>query len=214
MSQSFTIKHARPLFRRHLRDAPAHPMGDRVLVWEYPPEKVTEGGIVVADNAQKTYMAGILLAAGDQAADKLRDLGAEIGDEVWYAQYAGLIESWQHIVGADDPACPHDTIWEIVPTDDRRWAEHGGHNANRELRACRACGTLKMTERVIVMSTDDLCLVVEVQERLERGELVRRRGETDDGRTRYYLERRAVAPDTFETAPPLAAVAEDKKGAA
>jgi co-chaperonin GroES (HSP10) len=193
----FTIKHARPLFRRELRDAPAHPLGERVLVWEYPPETVTEGGLAIAETAQKRYMAGLLIAAGDQAADKLYDLGAELGDEVWFAQYAGLIESWQHIVGEDAASCAHDSVWEHVPAGDERWAPWGGPNENRSLRACRNCGTLKLTERVLVMSVDDICVDVDLQARLERGELVRRRGQADGGRTRFYLEP-PERPTSFE----------------
>jgi co-chaperonin GroES (HSP10) len=196
---TYEIKHARPLFRRKLHQAPAHPLGERVLVWEYPPESRTEGGIEVAEKHQKKYMAGVLIAAGDQAADKLYDMGAEIGDEVWYAQYAGLVEAWQHIVGKDDADCPHDSAWDFVPSDDKRWAPHGGPNSNRSLRACRSCGTLKLTETVIVMDVADLCLNVNVQERLEGGELVRKRGVGPDGRTLYHLERRGPWADSFET---------------
>jgi co-chaperonin GroES (HSP10) len=200
---TFTIKHARPLFRRQLREAPAHPLGDRVLVWAFPPEKVTEGGIHIAEKAKKKYMAGILIAAGDQAADKLRDIGVELGDEVWYAQYAGLIEAWHHIVGEDKADCPHDTVWEHVPATDPRWEPHGGPNDGRELRACRACGTLKLSEEVIVMDVADVCLDVSLQERFERREIIRYRDYDDDGRTRYMLDRRIPRPDSFETVDPL-----------
>lgn len=196
---TFTIKHARPLFRRHLRNAPAHPLGDRVLVWEFPPETITEGGIHRAEKAQKKYMAGILIGAADQAADKLRDIGVELGDEVWYAQYAGLLEAWHHIVGEDDTSCPHDSVWEIVPAKDPRWEPYGAPTEGRELRACRGCGTLKLSEPVYVMDVADLCLDVTLQERFERGELVRHRDEQVDGRTRYYLERVVPRPDSFET---------------
>jgi co-chaperonin GroES (HSP10) len=197
---TITVKNPRALFRRELKDAPGMPLGERVLVREFPPESTTEGGIVVADKAKERYFAGILIAAGDQAADKLRDIGVELGDEVWFGKYAGLIQEWQHIVGDIDVAtCAHDSVWELVPGDDNRWRFVGAPDDNRTLRACRSCGTLKVTERVIVMAVEDLCVDVDLQVRIERGELVRHRSETEDGRTRYYLERRTKRPDSFET---------------
>lgn len=194
------ISKPRPLFRAELTVAPAHPMGDRVLVREFPVESKTEGGLEKPDVAKEHYFAGTIVAVGDQAADRLYDLGVEIGDEVWYAKYAGLIQSWQHIVAAgNDPDCAHDSAWEFLPRSDPAWTAVGVPNENMELRACRTCGAKKLSERVIIMSVDDLCLNVDVQVRLERGELVRRRGEDADGRTRYYIERKHDRKDAFET---------------
>lgn len=193
------INRPRPLFRPELKTGPAHPFGDRVLVREFPVESKTEGGLEIADVAKQHLFAGTLIAVGDQAADRLYDLGAEIGDEVWYAKYAGVIQKWQHIVAAgSDPACEHRGAWEFVPKDDPVWSIVGEPNENMELRACRTCGAKKLSERVIIMSVDDIHLNVDVLCRIERGELVRKRGVTSDQKTRYYLER-VPRPDTFET---------------
>jgi chaperonin GroES len=195
-----TVKNPRALFRRELKHAPGMPLGERVLVREFPPESTTEGGIELADNAKERYFAGVIVAAGDQAADRLYDLGVELGDEVWFGKYAGLIQEWQHIVGdVDVKDCPHDSIWELVPRDDNRWRYAGAPDDNRTLRACRSCGTLKLAERVIVLNVEDLCVDVDLQVRIERGDLVRHRGLTEDDKTRYYLERRSKRPDSFET---------------
>lgn len=183
------ISTPRPLFRRHLRKAPAHPLGARVLVREFPVESKSEGGIDTPDIAKERYFAGTLIAVGDQAADRLYDLGVEMGDEVWYGKYAGLVQEWQHIVGEDKLACPHDGAWEFVPATDKAWELVGTPNENMRLRRCRSCETLKLTERVIVLSVDDICLDVDLELRLESGEMVRRRGKDDEGRTRYYIER-------------------------
>jgi co-chaperonin GroES (HSP10) len=193
------IRKPRPLFRRELRDGPAHPLGERVLVREFPIEGKTEGGLELADVAKERYFGGTLIAAGDQAADKLYDLGVEIGDEIWYGKYAGLVQEWQHIAGADNPKCPHDGSWDYVAKTDPRWKKIGIEpDDNVTLRACAACETLKVTERVIALAVDDLCLNVDLQARLESGEMQRERQETEDGRTRYVILRNGKRPDNFE----------------
>lgn len=184
------INKPRPLFRRQLKTGPAHPLGNRVLVREFPVESRSEAGLFKPDEAKEHYYAGTVIGAGDQAADKLYDLGVELGDEVWYAKYAGLLQEWSHIVGRDNRECPHDGAWEFVPnTETKKWGALGEPNENTKLRECRACGTLRLTERVIVMSVEDLCLDVDLLVRLETGEMVRKRGADDRGRTRYFIER-------------------------
>jgi len=195
----FVLSRPRPLFRADLRTGPGHPFGDRILVREFPVESKTEGGLEIADVAKQHLFAGTILSAGDQAADKLYDLGAEVGDEIWYAKYAGVIQKWQHIIKPGDKECDHPGAWEFVPRDSKLWRELGEPNENFELRTCRSCGAAKVSERIIVLSVDDIHLNVDVLERIERGELVRKRGVTDDGRTRYYIERAKRKEDSFET---------------
>lgn len=215
MSDTFRIKKPRPLFRRHLRQAPAHPRGDRILVRELPPESVTEGNIQLADEGKERFMAGHLVAAGDQAADKLYDGGDEIGDLIMYAKYAGVVNEWQHIVGDDDLKCEHDGNRLIVPmpsatldalrggrdkealANAKKWEIAGGPNDNVTLRECVECGTLIASERMIVMSVDDIHLNVDLQERIEAGEVARYRGITDDERTRFYIKRLKPRPECF-----------------
>lgn len=194
-----TINSPRPLFRRDLRQAPGLPLGNRVLVREFPPESKSEGGLEMAEVAKQRYFAGTLIAAGDQAADKLYDLGVELGDEVWFGQYAGLIQQWQHIVGdLDVRDCHHEGAWDLVPREDHRWRFAGTPDDNRSLRACRGCGTLKLTERVIVMSVEDLCVNVDLQARLEAGHMRRVRGQDAQGRTRYVIVRMVDSGDCYE----------------
>ena len=147
------IKKPRPLARLELKNAPAHPLGERVFVREQEPESVTEGGVVIPDDAKKTYFCGTLIAAGDQACDKLYDLGVEIGDEIGYGKYAGIVEEWQHIVKDGDKPCEHSGVWEFFskPAD-----------TNIETRACRGCGALKIAEKIIALSVDDLIFDVDL----------------------------------------------------
>lgn len=192
------ISKPRPLFRRQLKESPAHPLGARVLVREFPVESKSQGGLETPDVAKERYFAGTLIAAGDQAADRLYDLGVELGDEVWYGKYAGLVQAWQHIVGPDKESCAHFGVWDFVPKTDPAWSLVGEPNENMELRSCRECSTLKVSERVIVLSVDDICLDVDLQARLESGAMVRLRGETQDGRTCYYITRES-GNDTYQT---------------
>lgn len=194
MPESFIIKKSRPLFRPTLRRGPAHPLGDRVIVREFPAASTTEGGLAVAEVAKKRYFAGELIAAGDQAADKLYDLCVELGDEIWYGQYAGLVEEWQHLVSEPTGACSHDGAWDIVPRTSPQWSLVGVEPSdNTTLRTCRSCSVLKLTERIIVLNVDDLVIDVDLQERIEAGLVRRRRGKTPDGKTRYYMERVSAA---------------------
>lgn len=205
----YRIKKPRPVFRRALRKAPAAPLDDRVLVRENPPEAVTEGGLHVPEKEQQRCMHGVLVAAGDTAADYLYDRNVELEDTVLYARYAGVVEEWQHIVGDDDPKCEHDGAWEHVGPPSgtltalnpdrqkedaaraRKWELVGGPNENISLRECRACGTLIATERLLVMSCKDILMSVEGQERIESGAVTRYRGVDPEGKTSHYLVRTA-----------------------
>lgn len=188
-----------PLFRANLTLAPAHPVGDRILVRPHPIAETTEGGLIIAETAQKTTFGGTIIAVGNQAADKLYDDGAELGDEIWYAQYAGVLGEWQRIARAgEDKSCAHDGSWDFLGRDNVAWKAVKEPDTNMKLRACRICGALKLSERVIVMSGDDPMYNVSLQERLESGLFKRLRGETADGKTRYYIERPVGRKDTFE----------------
>jgi len=223
---TFKIRKPRPVFRRSLRQAPAQPIDDRVLVKENKPEDESEGGLAVAEASKERAMHGVLFAAGDAAADYFYDRGIELGDTVYYAKYAGVVEQWQHIVGPDNQDCAHDGAWDIVsrpsPTlgmlsDDRaredadrerKWSAVGGPSDNIDLRECRTCGTLIASERVIAMSCKDVLMSVELQERLESGAMVRYRGVDSDGKTRHYVERKAPRPECFGPVEPPQAVPE------
>jgi chaperonin GroES len=214
----YIIKTPKPIFRRNLRHAPAHPIDDRILVRENKPESETKSGIKLPDSAVERCMDGILIAAGDAAADYLYDRGIEIGDVILYAKYAGVVDRWQHVVGPDDPKCEHDGAWESLPRPSdtltalrgsdketialkRKWDVAGGNNENIDLKECRACGTLIASERHIVMSCKDVLMSVDLQERLETGVMSRYRGDAD-GKPRHYIKREKPRPETFEYTPP------------
>ena len=82
-----TIRKPRPLFRPELRLAPGHPLGDRVLVREFPVESKTEGGLEIADVAKQHYFAGTLIAAGSAAVVSIYTIGY-LNTEAGGGQYA------------------------------------------------------------------------------------------------------------------------------
>lgn len=208
----FKVKNPRPLFRRSLRQAPGHPRGERILVRELPPESVTEGGIELADEGRQRCMAGHIVSAGEKALDIMYDGGDEVGDLILYAKYAGVVQEWQHIVGPDVLTCAHDGARDMVTPPsgtldalrrdetkaekkareerDRKWQVAGGHHDNISLRECRGCGTLIVSERLIVMNVEDILMNVDAQERIEAGQMVVIRGETAEGQTQHVLERK------------------------
>lgn len=178
-------KKAKPLFRAKLRNSPAHPLGDRVLVRRMEPQD--ESVIVTPDIAKEWLNAGQLIAAGDQAAEKLYDLGVELGDEIWFGKYAGVIEEWRHITKpGEDPACEHDGVWDFIATLGK----------DRTLRRCRACGAEREEEPMLMMNVQDLQCSVDLQERIETGLVKRVRMQDAEGRTRFVLEN---VTDTFST---------------
>lgn len=217
---SVKIKKARPLFRRALRLSPAYPIDDRVLVRENKPESETETDLAIPDEAKQHPMDGVLVAVGDAAADYCHDRGIETGDTILYARYAGVKQTWKHIVGKDSPKCAHDGAWDIVvrpsgtlnalrKTKDKgaiaraeKWEVAGGPNDNIELRECRGCGTLIAIETVIIMSCKDILASVELQERLESGVMTRYRGQDADGKTVHYIKRHGVRPSCFGSVEP------------
>lgn len=205
MADTFKIKKAKSVFRRALRTAPAHPRGDRILVRAQAPESESEGGIAYAEKAKERPMVGWIVTAGLKALDVMYDNDDQIGDMILYAKYAGCVEDWKHIVGPDDVKCPHDGAKDYVPQPsavleglgskrdpavDRKWAcVPGGPTDNVTLQECRACGTLIVTERMIVMNVEDIMLNIDSQERLESGEISIVRGVDPDGRTQHVIER-------------------------
>jgi co-chaperonin GroES (HSP10) len=208
MADTFKIKKPQAVFRRHLRLAPAHPRGDRILVREMPAESVSEGGLHKAEKAIERLFGGWIVAAGDKALDVMYDGGDEIGDMILYAKYAGVVNEWKHIVGRDDLSCAHDgnklyvakpdagfagLRGERDPVVEKKWAlVEGGATENVTLQECVACGTLFATERLIVMSVDDIMLNIDTQERIEAGEMTIVRGTLDgtpDTQTQHVIRR-------------------------
>lgn len=195
------VNRALTLFRPELRLAPGHPNGSRILVAPLPIAGQSEGAIITPDVAKTRPMAGHIIAVGDDAADKMYDRGHEIGDEVWYAKYAGVVEDWQHLIRPGlGGRCAHEGAWDFVPKDDVRWKmSKRAPDEDVTLHSCRTCEALRIKERVIIMDMEDILLNVDLQVRIERGDVKRVRSKDAEGRVRYVLERKEGHVDTFET---------------
>lgn len=60
------------------------PLGDRVLVEQYPAESISKGGIVLPDTAKHKPSEGRIVALGTGGA-----FSVKVGDEILFAAYAG-----------------------------------------------------------------------------------------------------------------------------
>jgi co-chaperonin GroES (HSP10) len=163
-----------------LNDLPIQPLGERVAYRQNPPDEESEGGVVVPEVAQHKPFAGVLIAAGLQAMDKLYDMGVEIGDEVWWGKFAGVMEEWDHIVESGNKiGCKHD------------WARHIVKRYGTQGFKCATCGAVRWIEPIVVGNVDDIMGSVQLAERIRSGKMIVKRGqEKDSGRTTYFIERR------------------------
>lgn len=77
-----------------------HPQGDRILIKPEEVEEVSEGGIIIIDEAREKYgmaqVFGRLVSVGPDAWSDYQGPFAEVGDRVMFAKYGGL-----QVVGKD-----------------------------------------------------------------------------------------------------------------
>jgi co-chaperonin GroES (HSP10) len=161
-------------------ELPIQPLGERVAYRQNPPDEVTEGGIIIADIAQHKPFAGVLIAAGLQALEKLHDMGVQLGDEVWWGKFAGVMEHWDHIVelGKTTHAGPHS--WSRIAA-----ARHATHSFR-----CETCQAIRWIEPIVIGNVDDIMGSVQLAERLRAGTMIVKRGkEAGTGRTTFFVER-------------------------
>lgn len=179
---------ALPMFHPELRRAPGSPSGQRVYIRPFPPPSESDGGLEIPGIAQERPFAGTLLAMGLSAHDKAYDECAELGDEVWWGKFAGILEEWHHIVkDGSDPKCKHGD-WSYLKTPGDRM----------QLRGCGLCGAHKLAEPIAVANYDDIITNVTRQVRLESGEIHLVRGQTADGKTNHRYMRKDATLTTTE----------------
>jgi co-chaperonin GroES (HSP10) len=75
--------------RYDIPEAPYLPMGKVVLVFRMPVEEKTAGGLFVPATNAEPKQYGVLVAAGLQAREIMRDALIEIGDVVWFGRFEG-----------------------------------------------------------------------------------------------------------------------------
>ncbi len=93
-------------------DPPYLPMGKNVLVFRLPSETKSAGGIIIAETAQEPKPMGVIIAAGLQAMEILRDHLIFEGDIVWFGRFAG----WEREVQRD-PAGKGKSILQMKVED-------------------------------------------------------------------------------------------------
>lgn len=161
------------------KKAPFAPIGERVLIRQRPPETMSRI-IHIPQSAQERPEEGILIAAGDDAADMLFDHGIDQNDHIFYGRHAGLLEEWSHEIAEGES---HDHDWTICPV---------------EIERARAwscdCGAIKVTEPMVVMNRKDVLGSVDLQVRLETGQTLRRIAHAENGATRFVTERQYQDP--------------------
>lgn len=159
--------------------SPARVIGERIFLRQKPDE---QGRVLVKSSAEQVRpFMGILIGAGDQACDQLYDQGQEWGDEVWIGKYAGVQEEWKHwlIPGNGKCATYADHMFEGVRMDVEGSAA----------KFCTICGGVEVREPMVICNIKDILANVDLELRIERGEVIRWRGETEDGKTRYVTQR-------------------------
>lgn len=159
---------------------PAAPSGPRILTRPTPP-KEEENGIAIPEIAQQRAHFGTIVHAGLTARDTLYDQGHQIGDDIWWGKFAGVVEEWDHIIieGPTYKKCKaHD------------WARAKSPGDRMHEWKCSHCESVRRAEPVIVMNVDDILCNVSLQRRMESGEVGIVRGKTVDGRTHHILDRK------------------------
>ena len=159
---------------------PAIPRGHRILCEPLPPKTETDGGLVIPKIAQARPNMGRIIAAGLNALDAMYDHGDQIGDEVWWGKFAGVIEEWDRIVeeGKGWATCEHD--WSRLPTMGN---EHGAFS-------CAKCGSKRVASPLCVLNHDDLLANVSLQRRIDAGQIVQMRAkEGPEERTQHVMMR-------------------------
>ena len=160
-------------------EVPSTPEADRIMVQPEQPRTETDGRLVIPEIAQRQAFVGKILDAGLKARDVLYDNGGRVGDTIWYGQFAGVWEEWDHIVKVGSKAdCAH-PAWSYEPSLNgfRRQGYH-----------CDECGALRVQEPILIMNVGDIVANVSKAERIRNREQTAILGATMDGKTQHFFQ--------------------------
>ena len=172
-------------------ELPALPEADRIMVRPQEPQEETETGRLVLPDVAKTQAHfGTIVAAGLKALDIMYDNGQEVGDTIWYGQFAGTWEEWDHLVKAGNKAsCKHES-WDYEPSlktfRGKGWK-------------CGGCGALRKQEPLLVMNIGDVLANVDKAARVRSGTMSIALRYTQDGKTCHIVQRASDAPLSLNT---------------
>lgn len=159
-------------------DLPYAVTGERCFIKVDPPKRLTSSGLLhIPQVAQVRSFSGVLVDAGLQARDKLRDHGYRIGDHVIFGKFAGIIEEWDHIIEGD----------ASKPDEAYSWRKLDHEPGTAETFRCDNTDALRAVEPCCVLNCDDLLASVELAERLRRGTVEYREAPTTDGRVQHFV---------------------------
>lgn len=161
-------------------ELPGAAIGERVLLLPDPPKEETDYKIHIPDIAKVRPNTGRLLAAGLGALDKLYDQGIEIGDDVIWGQFAGVIWEWDHVKDYGAKPCKDEHQWARIPAPRDRVSA----------AKCEKCGTTRWTECVILANVDDIQASVNLGHRIRSGIVNYKRGQTAEGATQHFIDRK------------------------
>jgi co-chaperonin GroES (HSP10) len=162
-------------------DLPYAVTGERCFIKVNPPKKLTVAGMHIPDSAQVRSFSGVLIDAGLQARDKLRDHGYQIGDHVVFGKFAGIVEEWDHIIHGD----------ASLPDDKYDWAYLSHAAGEAEKYECKNTLAVRAVEPAVVLNCDDLIASVELAERLRSQQVEYTQVETAVGIQHVVKERSA-----------------------
>ncbi len=159
---------------------PAAPRGHRVLAKPNPPATETDSGLHIPEIALHRPNIGTIIHAGLNARDAFYDHGDQVGDEIWWGKFAGVIEEWDRIVenGKGWANCDH------------KWDRQASPGDRMSAWACAHCHSKRLAEPLIVLNHDDILCNVTLQRRIEAGEVAQTRGKTPGGTTQHFIDRK------------------------
>lgn len=163
---------------------PACPNNDRIMIQPDHVKEETETGLIIPEIAQKRANFGTIIHGGLKARDMLHDNGHQIGDHVWFGQFAGVWEEWDHITKLGDIGnCKHED-WSRAPSPGDRM----------QAFTCSRCGAYRLKEPVLIMNVEDILANESLERRIESGDSGILPGKTADGVTQHFIARRTDSP--------------------
>lgn len=166
---------------------PCAPNNDRILVQPDPPREQSEGGLIIPNTSQVRANFGHVLAAGLVAMDRMHDHGHEIGDRIWWGQFAGVIEEWDHVTKPGKGPCEHD------------WSRTKSPAVNVHAFICDHCSAYRLKEPVLIMNVEDILGNETLAQRLRSGEMAIAKRNTADEQTQHVIVRKQTNGTTTRT---------------
>jgi hypothetical protein len=110
------------------------------------------------------------------------DHGDEIGDEVWWGKFAGVMEEWDRIIDEGKKPCAkmEDHGWQRLPSP--------GRNVHRF--DCMHCKCVRQVDPIVVINCGDILCNVTAEARRSGGRYAIARGKTASGQTQHFIDRK------------------------